>query len=62
MTFAGATVYDWAPDGQKIVYVDYRFNDWRQENGTLWLLNIYSGEKNNGPLILNNTGENMKYI
>ncbi len=45
LTFAGSTAFDWSPDGQKIVYVDHRVNDWSYKNGTLWLLNVHSGEK-----------------
>lgn len=45
LTFTGATRYDWSPDGQEIVYLDFRVNDWSYKNGTLWLLNVYSGER-----------------
>ena len=46
LTLAGATAYDWSPDGQKIVYLDFRVNDWSYENGTLWILDLITGGKN----------------
>jgi TolB protein len=45
LTTEGTADFDWSPDGQKIVYLDFRVNDWSYKNGTLWLLNVYSGEK-----------------
>lgn len=37
--------FSWSPDGSKIVYTDYRSDDWGYNNGTLWILNINSWEK-----------------
>jgi len=35
----------WSPDSQRIVYVSYRTTDWTEINGSLWVVNILSGEK-----------------
>jgi|GEM_PF-302282 len=37
--------FDWCPDGRQIVYVSYRFTDYTFANGTLWILNLETGEK-----------------
>ncbi len=34
-----------SPDGNKAVYVKYNANDWGYDNGTLWILNLITGEK-----------------
>jgi len=37
--------FSWRPDGQYIVYTDYRSDDWTYDNGTLWMLNPVTGGK-----------------
>lgn len=39
------TPFSWSPDGVNIVYTDYRSDDWGYDNGTLWILNLNTGEK-----------------
>ena len=37
--------FDWSPDGKEIVYVRFRFTDYTYDNGTLWIMNIETGDK-----------------
>ncbi len=37
--------FSWSPDGSSIVYTDYRSDDWGYDNGTLWILDVNTGEK-----------------
>ncbi len=37
--------FSWSPDGNHIVYTDYRSDDWGYDNGTLWILDVNTGEK-----------------
>lgn len=37
--------FSWGPEGKGIVYTDYRSDDWGYDNGTLWILNLSTGEK-----------------
>lgn len=39
------TPFSWSPNSVNIVYTDYRLDDWGYDNGTLWILNISTGEK-----------------
>lgn len=35
----------WSPDSREIVYLSHRFTDFSYKNGTLWIINIETGEK-----------------
>lgn len=37
--------FSWDPTGNFIVFTQYRFDQWPPQNGTLWILNVASGEK-----------------
>ena len=37
--------FSWSPDGNHIVYTDYRSDDWGYDNGTLWILDVNTGKK-----------------
>lgn len=39
------TMFNWSPDGKEIVYVSYRFTDYSFTNGTLWILNLETEDK-----------------
>jgi Tol biopolymer transport system component len=39
------TPFSWSPEGEYIVYTVYRSDDWGYDNGTLWVLNLNTGEK-----------------
>jgi len=41
---AGAP-FSFSPDGKFIVYSQYRFDKWPEQNGTLWIVNINTGYK-----------------
>mgnify|MGYP001579847983 FL=1 len=46
LTTEGTTDWlSWSPDGKKIAYVSYRATDWNYANGTIWVINIVTGEK-----------------
>jgi Tol biopolymer transport system component len=35
----------WSPDSQHILYVNYEMSDFSEDNGSLWMINVQSGEK-----------------
>ncbi|HVP36429.1 MAG TPA: hypothetical protein VMT04_05485 [Terriglobales bacterium] len=37
--------FSWSPDSKEIVYLSYRSTDFSYKNGTLWIINIETGEK-----------------
>jgi len=37
--------FDWSPDGKYIVYTSYRAGDWTYANGTLWIVDVETGER-----------------
>jgi TolB protein len=37
--------HSWSPNGEEIVYLDHRFDDWTYDNGTLWIVNVETGLK-----------------
>jgi Tol biopolymer transport system component len=39
------TAFSLSPDGRYIVYTKYDWNDWSYANGTIWILDINSGNK-----------------
>lgn len=41
----GSAGFSFSPDGQYIVYSYYSSTDWTCKNGTLWIINIETGEK-----------------
>lgn len=47
LTFEGRNFAPaWSPDGRWIVYVDFRYDDWSYNNGTIWIVNVmFSQEK-----------------
>lgn len=38
--------FSWSPDGSKIVYTYYKYNDWTTANGVLWIIDLNTGIKN----------------
>ena len=45
LTIEGSTTgLSWNPDGRKIAYVSYRFTDWSYANGTIWTIDVETGE------------------
>jgi Tol biopolymer transport system component len=46
LTTEGATDWlSWNPDGGRIAYVSHRYTDWTYSNGTIWVVNVETGEK-----------------
>jgi Tol biopolymer transport system component len=46
LTTDGATEwFDWSPDGRKIIYTKYQSTSWTYCNGTLWTVDVFTGEK-----------------
>ncbi len=39
------TRFCWSPDSEHILYVNYRATDFSEDNGSLWKINVHSGEK-----------------
>lgn len=39
------TAFSWSPDGNEIAYLSFRFADYTYANGTLWILNLQTGQK-----------------
>jgi Tol biopolymer transport system component len=37
--------FSWSPNSTNIAYIVYRSNDWGYQNGTLWTLDLNTGEK-----------------
>ncbi len=37
--------FSWNPTGNFIVYTKYRFDSWPPQNGTLWIININTGQQ-----------------
>ncbi|MBM4176020.1 MAG: hypothetical protein FJ213_07590 [Ignavibacteria bacterium] len=37
--------FSWSPDGSKIIYTRYQSTDWTYANGTIWVVNVETGEK-----------------
>lgn len=40
-----STRFCWSPDSEHILYVNYKASDFTQNNGSLWMINVHSGEK-----------------
>jgi TolB protein len=46
LTIEGSTTgLSWSPDGRRIAYVSYRFTDWSYANGTIWTIDVETGEQ-----------------
>ncbi len=43
--YADAVPFSWSPTGNFIVYSQYRSDKWPAQNGTLWILNVNTGNK-----------------
>ncbi|GBD89299.1 translocation protein TolB [bacterium BMS3Abin04] len=43
--YADAEPFSLSPSGNFIVYSQYRFDKWPVQNGTLWILNVNTGNK-----------------
>ena len=43
--YADAVPFSWSPSGNFLVYSQYRFDKWPVQNGTLWILNVNTGNK-----------------
>jgi Tol biopolymer transport system component len=39
------TLFCWSPDSEHILYVNYRASDCSEDNGSLWMIDVHSGEK-----------------
>ncbi len=39
------TRFCWSPDSEHILYVNYKASDFTENNGSLWMINVHSGEK-----------------
>ncbi len=35
----------WSPDSEHILYVNWKASDFTENNGSLWMINVHSGEK-----------------
>lgn len=46
LTSEGTTTrFCWGPDSEHILYVNYKASDFTEDNGSLWMINVHSGEK-----------------
>lgn len=61
LTFGGTTDWlDWSSDAKEIVYVSYRADDWTYANGTIWIVNVETGQKRQ--LAFNYPPSQQRYI
>jgi Tol biopolymer transport system component len=37
--------FSWSPNGDLIVFVQYRFDQWPPQNGTLWIVHVSTTQK-----------------
>ena len=40
-----STRFCWGPDSEQILYVNYKASDFTEDNGSLWMINVHSGER-----------------